>query len=102
MMQTIKLRSWLSKQIDRFIELRRLSGTDYSCQARLLAYFDRFLVEQHPNGPPVTRHIIDHYLHSLSHLRPRVRLTRFCVVRRLCTYIAQTDSRCYVPEPMRR
>ncbi len=35
-MQTIKLHSWLSEQIGRFIELRRLSGTDYSSQARLL------------------------------------------------------------------
>ncbi len=100
-MQTIKLHSWLSEQIGRFIELRRLSGTDYSSQARLLGYFDRFLAEQYPNGSFVTRHIIDHYLQSLSHLRPRVRLNRFCVVRRLCRHIAQTEPRCYVAEPMR-
>jgi hypothetical protein len=66
MMQIIELHSWLSEQIERFIELRRLSGTDYSSQARLLGYFDRFLVEQHPSGPSVTRHIIDHYLQSLK------------------------------------
>lgn len=100
-MQTIELHSWLSEQIGRFIELRRLSGTDYSSQARLLGYFDRFLVEQYPNGSFVIRHIIDHYLQSLSHLRPRVRLNRFCVVRQLCRYIAQTEPRCHVPEPMR-
>jgi site-specific recombinase XerD len=101
MMQTIELHSWLSEQIDQFIELRRLSGTDYSSQARLLGYFDHFLVEQHPNGPSVTRHIIDHYLQSLSHLRPRVRFNRFCVIRQLCRYITQTEPRCHVPEPMR-
>ena len=101
MMQIIELHSWLSEQIGRFIELRRLSGTDYSSQARLLGYFDRFLVEQHPSGPSVTRHIIDHYLQSLSHLRPRVQFNRFCVVRQLCEYIAQTDPRCHVPEPMK-
>lgn len=100
-MQTIKLHSWLSEQIGRFISLRRLSGTDYSSQARLLGYFDRFLVEQYPNGSFVTRHIIDQYLHSLLHLRPRVRTNRFCVVRQLCQYIVQTEPRCYVPEPMR-
>ena len=101
MMQTIELHSWLAKLIDRFIELRRLSGTDYSSQARLLGYFDRFLVEQHPNGQTITRQIIDHYLQRLSHLRPRVRFNRFCVVRQLCRYIAQTEPRCHVPEPMR-
>ena len=100
-MQTIKLHSWLSEQIGRFIELRRLSGTDYSSQARLLGYFDRFLAEQYPNGSFVTRHIIDHYLQSFSHLRPRVRLNRYCVVRQLCRYIAQTEPRCHVPEPVR-
>lgn len=41
MMQTVELHSWLSRQISRFIKLRRLSGTDYSSQARLLLYFDR-------------------------------------------------------------
>jgi site-specific recombinase XerD len=100
-MQTIELQSWLSEQIGRFIELRRLSGTDYSSQARLLRYFDRFLVEQYPNESFVTRHIIDHYLQSLSHLRPRVQLNRLCVVRQLCRHIAQTEPRCHVPEPMR-
>ena len=100
-MQTIELHSWLSGQIGRFIELRRLSGTDYSSQVRLLGYFDRFLVEQYPNGPVVTRHIIDHYLKSLSHLRPRVQYNRFCVVRQLCRHIAQTDPNCYVPDPIR-
>jgi site-specific recombinase XerD len=101
LMQTIELHSWLSEQIGRFIALRRLSGTDYSSQARLLGYFDRFLVEQYPNGPFVTHHIIDHYLQSLSHLCPRVRFNRFCVVRQLCRHIAQTEPRCYLPEPMR-
>ncbi len=101
MMHTIELHSWLSEQIGRFIELRRLSGTDYSSQARLLGYFDHFLVEQYPNGPSVTRHIINHYLQSFSHLCPRSRSNRFCVVRQLCRYIAQTEPRCYVPEPMR-
>ena len=100
-MQTIELHSWLSEQIGRFIELRCLSGTDYSSQARLLGYFDRFLAEQYPNGSFVTRHIIDHYLKSLSHLRPRVWYNRFCVVRQLCRYIAQTEPRCHVPESMR-
>lgn len=101
MMQTFKFHSCLSSQIDRFVELRRLSGTDYSSQARLLGYFDRFLIEQYPNGLTVTRHIMDHYLQSISHLRPRVQSNRFCVVRQVCKYIAQTDPYCYVPEPMK-
>ncbi len=86
-MKTVELHSWLSEQICRFIELRRLSGTDYQSQAKLLGYFDRFLVEEHLTGPPVTRQIMDRYLQSLPYLRPRVQYNRFCVVRQLyvCT-----------------
>lgn len=100
-MKTVELHSWLSEQICRFIELRRLSGTDYQSQAKLLGYFDRFLVEEHLTGPPVTRQIMDRYLQSLPYLRPRVQYNRFCVVRQLCVYIAQTDPCCYVPDPMK-
>lgn len=101
MMKSIELHSWLSDRISLFIELRRLSGTDYSSQARLLSYFDRFLVANYPSGPTVTRQMVDHYLHSLTHLRPRVRTNRFCVVRQLCEYIARADPQCYVPESIR-
>jgi len=101
MMRTIELNSWLSDRISRFIELRRLSGTDYSSQARLLSYFDRFLVANYPGGSIVTRQIMDHYLRSIAYLKPRVRTNHFCVVRQLCEYIARTDPRCYVPEPIR-
>ncbi|MCL7489310.1 MAG: hypothetical protein M8357_14180 [Desulfobulbaceae bacterium] len=101
MMKTTELHSWLADRIGRFIELRRLSGSDYSSQARLLIYFDRFLVEHYPSGSTVTRQVVDHYLHSLARLRSRVRYNRFCVVRQLCEYIARTDPHCYVPEPLR-
>lgn len=100
-MQTIKFYSCLSREIDRFVELRRLSGTDYSSQARLLMYFDRFLIEQYPNDLTVTRHITDHYLQSISHLHPRSQFNRFSVVRQICRYISQTDPCCYIPESMK-
>ncbi len=66
-MSALKFQSLLAVQIQNFINLRRLSGTDYQSQAQLLGYFDRFLVEQYPNGPFVTRPIIDHYMQSFSH-----------------------------------
>ncbi len=100
-MKTIEFNSWLADQIGRFIELRRLSGSDYSSQARLLLYFDRFLVEHFPNGPTLARQIVDHYIGGLARLQPRVRYNRFCVVHQLCEYVAQTDPSCYVPEPIK-
>lgn len=100
-MKTSELHSWLADRIGHFIELRRLSGSDYSSQARLLIYFDRFLVEHYPSESTVTRQIVEHYLQGLARLQLRVRYNRFCVVRQLCECIAQTDPRCYVPEPLR-
>ena len=96
-----KLHSSLADEIQNFIHLRRLSGTDYQSQAQLLGYFDRFLFEQQISGPPLTREITDDYLLGLSHLAPRSRSNRFCVVRQLCQYLARNNPRGYVPEPLK-
>jgi site-specific recombinase XerD len=88
----------LADKIQRFIALRRLAGTDYQSQARLLAYFDQFLDEQGVTEPRLTREITDAYQQGLSHLRPRVRANRLSVVRQLCEYLSRTDPQCYVPE----
>ena len=53
-MKTRKLRSCLAEKMQCFIDLRRLSGTDYQGQAQLLGYFDRFLVEQRVTEPRIT------------------------------------------------
>ena len=93
--------SLLAGQIQNFINLRRLSGTDYHSQAQLLGYFDRFLVEEHLVEQRIARNIVDRYLESLSHLAPRTRLNRFCVVKQLCQYLARNDPLGYVPDPLR-
>ena len=100
-MSVLKLQSLLAAQIQNFINLRRLSGTDYQSQAKLLGYFDRFLVEQHLSEPRITREITERYIESLSHLAPRTRYNRFCVVKQLCEYLARTNSEGYVPEPLK-
>jgi len=100
-MSPLKFQSLLAVQIQNFINLRRLSGTDYQSQALLLGYFDRFLVEEHLREPRITRKIVDRYLESLSHLAPRTRFNRFCVVKQLCQYLARNDLEGYVPDPLR-
>jgi site-specific recombinase XerD len=96
-----KLRSSLAPEIQNFIHLRRLSGTDYQSQAQLLGYFDRFLLDQHLSESRITREVTDAYLQSLSHLTPRTRSNRFCVVRQLSQYLARSNPYGYVPEPLR-
>lgn len=100
-MSASTLCSCLAPQIENLINLRRLSGTNYHSQSRLLGYFARFLVEHNIDQPRMTREICDRYLRSLSGLAPRTRGNRFCVVRQLCEYLARTDPLSYVPETLR-
>lgn len=100
-MRPLKLHSSLAGPIQNFINLRRLSGTDYKSQAQLLGYFDRFLLNQKRDISCMTRQITDCYQQSLSHLTPRSRSNRFCVVRQLCEYLARNDPCSYVPEPLK-
>lgn len=100
-MRPLKLQSALAGPIQDLINLRKLSGTDYQSQSQLLEYFDRFLIEQRMDEPRLNRQITDHYLNSLSHLAPRSRLNRFCVVRQLSKYLARSDPHSFVPEPLK-
>ena len=100
-MSALKLQSSLASQIQNFINLRRLSGTDYQSQAKLLEYFDRFLFEQELCKPHIIPEITDRYQQSLSHLAPRTRYNRFCVVKQLCEYLLRSDPLSYVPEPLK-
>jgi len=101
-MKALKLQSCLAPQIQSFIRLRQLSGTDYQSQAQMLGYFDRFLLEAKLSEPRLTRQITEGYQHTLSHLTPRVQSNRLCVVRQLCAYLSRTDPLTDVPEPLRR
>ncbi len=101
-MKVLKLHSCLAPEIQSFISLRQLSGTDYQSQAKLLEYFDRFLVKEKVRTPRVTRQITEGYQHTLSHLTLRVKSNRLCVVRQFCEYLSRTDPLGYVPEPLRR
>lgn len=93
--------SFLAPQIENFIRLRQLSGSDYRSQSLLLRHFDQFLCDDKYEGPCLTKQITDRYLQTLAHLAPRSRCNRFCVVRQLCQHLCRTDPLTYVPEPVR-
>ncbi|NOR40222.1 MAG: tyrosine-type recombinase/integrase [Gammaproteobacteria bacterium] len=95
------LESCLAESIHRFIQLRQLSGTNYHAQARLLLYFDRYLVAQKVTGSQLTRQIVEAYEKTLLRLLPRGRANRMCVVRQLCAYLSRDDPHTYVPESSR-
>jgi site-specific recombinase XerD len=100
-MSQFKFESCLAKTIQRLISLRQIGGTDYQTQARLLLYFDRFLVAQKLVEPRLNQQVIEAYEKTLSRLVPRGRANRMCVVRQLCEYLSRSDPQAYVPEPLR-
>ena len=100
-MNTWKFSSCLAAQMDRFINLRRLSGTDYHSQTRLLGYFDCFLVQQGFNRPRIIREITDIYQQGITRLAPRTQSNRMCVLRQFCEYLAGSDPQSYVPRPLK-
>jgi site-specific recombinase XerD len=100
-MKALKLHSCLAAQIQSFISLRQLSGTDYHSQAQLLEYFDRFVVQEKIHLPRITPKITEDYQRTFSHLTPRGQSNRLCVVRQLCEYLSRTDPLTHVPEPLR-
>jgi site-specific recombinase XerD len=100
-MKALKFHSCLAPEIQSFISLRQLSGTDYQSQAQMLGYFDRFLVQEKTCEPRIRAKIIEDYQRTLSYLTPRVKSNRLSVVRQFCAYLSRTDPLGYVPEPLR-
>lgn len=92
--------SALAKPIEQLIALRRLSGTDYLSQTRLLDDFDRYVATRSGITRP-TSDLIEGYEKTLADLAPRTRSNRMCVVHQLCEHIARNDPKAFVPAPMR-
>jgi site-specific recombinase XerD len=101
-MTDLKLESALAEPIRRLIELRQIEGSDYHAQALLLAYFDRFLVEQKLAEPRLTRSLVEAYEKTLSRLAPRVQANRMCVVKQVCKYLSRSDPLTYVPDSLKK
>lgn len=101
-MKTFNFKSSLANKIKKFIALRQLSGTDYHSQAKLLYYFDKFLVKSKFKDHYLTKNIIHCYMDSIGHLCTRGQANRFSVVKQLCRYLSQFNSRCYIPDNIRK
>jgi site-specific recombinase XerD len=99
-MKTLKFCTSLAPRMEGFVSLRRLAGTDYQSQIRLLVYFDHFLMKQNFKAQFLSREIIERYLTSLSQLAPRTQYNRFSVLSQFCRYLSQFEPLCYVPEAM--
>jgi len=101
-MKAIEFHSCLAAKLQRFVDLRRLAGSDYEGQARLLGYFDRFLEKRGVTELWLTREITEAYQQTLGQLQPRTQDNRCGVVRQFCEYVSRTEPQCHIPERGRR
>ncbi len=72
MTRSLSFSSWLAHYFDRFVEIKRAGGADYSSQRNLLLAFDLYVCEHAPN-PPLLLDVLTRYLESLGRLSLRGR-----------------------------
>ncbi len=97
-MKPLNFGSHFKQRMEGFVNLRRLSGTNYQSQIQLLGYFDNFLVQKYPDAQNITSHMVESYLASNQKLSKRSIGNRFSVVRQFTQYLSQFDTLCYVPD----
>ncbi len=101
-MKILKFYSCFADKLNKFIDLKRFSGTEYQSQINCLKCFDKFLIDEHFNELYFTHEIIQRYLANISNLHPRTIYNHFSVIRQFCRYLSQFDSACYIPEQLRK
>lgn len=97
-MSDCEFHSCLREYMESFVALRRMSGTDYQSQTKLLKYFDNFLRKENLRATFLSQGIVDSYLSSISHLSPRSQQNRLSVIRQFCCHLSLFESHCYIPE----
>jgi site-specific recombinase XerD len=98
-MLTPKFQTHFAVSMNQFIALRRLSGTDYDSQLKLLLYFDQFLSNMTYQEEFITPQIIEQYLQFIAYLHPKTQQNRLSVVRQFCQYLVLIKPHSYIPEP---
>jgi site-specific recombinase XerD len=80
-------KSALSGMMERFVLHKRMLGFDYTCSAKLLLCFDRFLCGVDCSGGSLRGEHFSGYLETLSHLKPKSRQCMLAVVRQFSIHL---------------
>jgi len=97
-MKSIKFTGSLADEMKRFIELKRVCGTDYFSQAKLLCSFDRHLVPQQFKGKILTASDFQSYFDTMKHLCSRTFANRYSVLRQFSVWLNQRQPPSFVLE----
>ncbi len=95
-MNPVTFHSSLARQMIDFVTFKRMQGYDYIADARLLGYFDAFLVGEDYHLQLLTRQIVERYIAAGSHLKPRTRIGRLATVRGFTFHLNTLQPESYV------
>ena len=80
-MSKVYFRSCLAEQMTDLVNFKRIQGYDYTSQADILCYFDRFLCRESWAQPQLTCELLQRYVEHTEPLAPNTRIGRLSVVR---------------------
>lgn len=92
------LGSFLSSDIEDYINLKRSLGRKYGGEEYILRSFNTFLATRYPQAGDLTGEMFDQWSLSRRHLAPTVRRNNMRVVRNLCLYYKRSHPRSFVPD----
>jgi len=92
------LRSFLSKDIQNYIDLKRSLGRKFQKESRILSSFDAFTVEYYSKVTTITADLFNDWCATLHNLSPTVRRSRMYVIRNFCLHLSRSTSQEFIPD----
>ncbi len=95
-MNTITLKTCLSLSINRYLELKRALGRQFTTESRVLERLNEFFARIGATDFTLTE--FEQWDKTQTHLAPSTRRNRMQVVRSYCLYRRRTEPHCFVPD----
>ena len=90
-MSRVVFESVLAKQMKQMVALKRIEGYDYTAQAVLLRYFDRFLSDQDWSRQRLSSEVLQRYVSDTKEWAPNTRVSRLAVARVFSRFLHAYD-----------
>lgn len=92
--------TFLSTEIEKYLQLKRSLGRDYSREADILCHFDAFIGGSYPSFQDLNGEMFTAWSATLQHLLPTVRRNYMRVVRNFCLFRQRSYPNSFVPDPL--
>jgi integrase len=98
--RSIPKTSFLSNEIEGYLQLKRSLGRDYLHEAAILNDFNVFMGGCYPSSQDLNGEMFNTWSATLERLSPTVRRNHMRVVYNFCLYRKRSHSGSFVPDPL--